>query len=233
MLSILAVDHLEGELAFAHEAQLRNKENDRVELAKAQAELEKLKMEDNSAAKMMSRHMKLSQAATNRLQASLISVLSSQLDQSHANTLKQRLALDAAGGDVIREAFGRRREEFAWSLEKRALIGGLDGGRSVLKKGFSADLNDSSESMGQIVVATWVEELRLQTARKLELEKATHSSSSEKFSCTSSFRGNKRRPRGGEASQSTSIVDELTSSESSSSSSTLDPMPFPTKDEPS
>ncbi|KAK0453071.1 hypothetical protein EV421DRAFT_1897101 [Armillaria borealis] len=200
MLSILAVDHLEGELAFAHEAQLRNKGNDRVELAKAQVELGKLKMEDNSAAKMVSRHMKLSQAATNRLQASLIhegnlhaatvnalttqrSVLSSQLDwQSRANTEKLRLSLDEAGGDVIREAFGHRREEFAWSLEKRASTSGFDGGRSVLKKGFSADLNDSSESMGQIVVATLVEELRLQTARRLELEKSTYSSSSEKIS---------------------------------------------------
>ncbi|SJL01417.1 uncharacterized protein ARMOST_04739 [Armillaria ostoyae] len=265
MLSILAVDHLEGELAFAHEAQLRNKENDRVELAKAQAELEKLKMEDNSAAKMVSRYMKLSQAATNRLQASLIHEGKTCRDGQcfdHAEihivfstrpVPHQYLKTEAYAGRsrwrrmIIREAFGHHREEFVWSLEKRASMSGFDGGRSVLKNGFSADLKGSSESMGQIVVAenaveTWVEELRLQTARRLELEK-----------------GNKRRPRGGEgifgtrippgpiedenhsqpsprlASRSTFIVDELTSSESSSSSSTLitsDPVPFPTKYEP-
>ncbi len=56
------------------------------------------------------------------------SVLSLQLDQSRANTEKLRLALDEVGGDVIREAFGRRREEFAWSLEKRASMSGFDGG---------------------------------------------------------------------------------------------------------
>ncbi|PBK73161.1 hypothetical protein ARMSODRAFT_972664 [Armillaria solidipes] len=228
---------------------------------------------------LLNSHRKLSQAATNRLQASLvsmkerhaamvnalttqISVLSSQFDQSHANTEKLRLSLDAAGGDVIREALGRRREEFAWSLEKRASMSGFDRGRSVLKKASDEEHAFGEYSrVGRIVVAEnavepWVEELRSQTARRLEL---THSSSSEKISCTSSFRGNKTRPRGGGgifgirippgpieddshsqpsprlASQFASIVDELTPSESSSSSSTLitsDPVPFPTKYEP-
>ncbi len=64
-------------------------------------------------------------------------------------------------------------------------------------QGFSADPNGSSESMGRVVVTenaveTLVEELRLQTARRLELEKLVvlllilaH----QKSSCTSSFRG--------------------------------------------
>ncbi|KAK0242206.1 hypothetical protein EDD85DRAFT_946350 [Armillaria nabsnona] len=170
------VDQLEGELAVAHskyEAEIRNKENDKVELTKAQA---KLKMEDNSAAFtgnyfkrpqiVCRRHLSMKErhaAAVNTLTTQR-SILSSQLDQSRANTGKLRLALDEAGGNVIRKIFGRQGDDANTLLE------------NILRdaQGYSADLNGSSESMGQIVVAenaveTLVGELRLQTARRFEL----------------------------------------------------------------
>ncbi|KAK0439583.1 hypothetical protein EV421DRAFT_1737747 [Armillaria borealis] len=306
------VDHLEGELAIAHskyEAEIRNKENNRVELAKAQTELEKLKLEDTTAAKMVSRYMKFSQAATNRLQASLvsmkerhaatvntlrtqISVLSSQLEQSHANTEKLRLALDEVGGDVMREAFGRRREVSLrirmvareesieewlrrWTLRAEEGIERGDDASALLEKmlhdahGFTADLDGSSESMGRIVVAenaveTLVEELRIQTARRFELEKSVvlppipahqknlpepppseeTKENPEEVKTAPETEGPEdqskmisiHQPSPRLASQSTSVFDELTPSESSSSSSTLvtsDPVPFPPKEQSS
>ncbi|KAK0482690.1 hypothetical protein IW261DRAFT_1396978 [Armillaria novae-zelandiae] len=306
------VDHLEGELAIAHskyEAEIRNKENNTAELAKAQAELEKLKLEDNSAARMVSRYMKFSQAATNRLQASLvsmkerhtatvntlstqISVLSSQLEQSRADTEKLRCALDEVGSDVMREAFGRRREVSLrirmvareesieewlrrWMLRAEEGSERGDDASALLEKmlrdahGFTADLNGSSESMGRIVVAesaveTLVEELRIQTARRFELEKLVvlppipaHQKNlpepppseetkedPEEVKTTPEAEGPEdqskmisiHQPSPCLASQSTSIFDELTPSESSSSSSTLvtsDPVPFPPKEQSS
>ncbi|KAK0463491.1 uncharacterized protein EV420DRAFT_1760786 [Desarmillaria tabescens] len=309
------VDHLEGELATVlskYEVEMRNKENDRVELAKALAELEKLKLEDNSAAKMVSRYMKFSQSATNRLQASLvsmkerhaatvntlstqISVLSSQLDQSRADTEKLRLALDEVGGDVMREAFGRRREVSLrirmvareesieewlrrWALRAEEGIERGDDASTLLERmlrdahAFAADLNGPSESMGRIIVTenaveTLVEELRTQTARRLELEKLVvvpptpaHQKNLPEPPAPEEMRDDPEEDRAAEkagesespqdkskmidihqpsprlASQSISVFDELTPSESSSSSSTLiasDPVPFPTKDDPS
>ncbi|SJL12305.1 uncharacterized protein ARMOST_15728 [Armillaria ostoyae] len=304
------VDRLEGELAIAHskyEAEIRNKENNRVELAKAQAELEKLKLEDTSAAKMVSRYMKFSQAATNRLQASLvsmkerhaatvntlstqISVLSSQLEQSHANAEKLRLALDEVGGDVMREAFGRRREVSLrirmvareesieewlrrWTLRVEEGIERGDDASTLLEKmlrdahGFTTDLNGPSEAMGRIVVAknaveTLVEELRIQTARRFELEKfvvlppipahqknlpeppPSEETKEEEVKTAPETEGPEdqsnmisiHQPSPRLASQSTSIFDEVTPSESSSSSSTLvtsDPVAFAPKAESS
>ncbi|KAK0242212.1 hypothetical protein EDD85DRAFT_984642, partial [Armillaria nabsnona] len=113
------------------------------------------------------------------------------LDQSRANTEKLRLALDEAGGDAIQKASGCHREGFAWPLEKRASMSGFDGGRSVLKKVsgeemtrthlwriyfvtcrvFQQTLMASPSLWAENAVETWVEELRLQTARRLELEK--------------------------------------------------------------
>ncbi|KAK0196455.1 hypothetical protein F5146DRAFT_922148 [Armillaria mellea] len=306
------VDHLEGELAIAHakyEAEIRNKENNSVELAKAQTEQEKMKLEDNSAAKMVSRYMKFSQAATNRLQASLvsmkerhvatvntlstqISVLSSQLEQCRADTEKLRFALDEVGGDVMREAFGRRREislrirmvareesigEWLrrWRLRAEEGIERGEDATTLLEKmlhdarGFTADLDSSSESLGRIVVAenaveTLVEELRVQTARRFELEKLivlppipahqknlpeTPSSEEtkedpEEVKTAPETEGPEEQsrmisihqPSPHLVAQSTSVFDELTPSESSSSSSTLvtsDPVPFPPKEQSS
>ncbi|KAK0496725.1 hypothetical protein EDD18DRAFT_174229 [Armillaria luteobubalina] len=304
------VDHLEGELAIVHskyEAEIRTKENNAVELAKAQAELEKLKLEDNSAAKMVSRYMKFSQAATNRLQASLVSmnerhtatvntlstqiaVMSSQLEQSRADTEKLRQALDEVGGDIMREAFGRRREVSLrirmvareenteewlrrWTLRAEEGIERRDDASTLLEKmlrdahGFTADLNGSSESMGRIVVAesaveTLVEELRIQTARRLELEKLVvlppipvHQKNLPEPPPSEEKKENQEeakpapeteasedqpevisihQPSPRLLSQPTSIFDELAISSSSSSSSTLvtsDPVPFPPKEQ--
>ncbi|PBL01968.1 hypothetical protein ARMGADRAFT_892631, partial [Armillaria gallica] len=66
-----------------------------------------------------------------------------------------------------------------WAFRAEEGIGRGDGANTPLEnmlrdaREFSADLNGSSESMGRIVVAenaveTLVEELRLQTARRLE-----------------------------------------------------------------
>ncbi|KAK0496736.1 hypothetical protein EDD18DRAFT_1352579 [Armillaria luteobubalina] len=125
--------------------------------------------------------------------------MSSQLEQSRADTEKLRQALDEVGGDIMREAFGHRREVSLrirmvareesteewlrrWTLRAEEGIERGDDASTLLEKmlrdahGFTADLNGSSESMGRIVVAEsavemLVKELRIQTARKLELEK--------------------------------------------------------------
>ncbi|KAF9053732.1 hypothetical protein BDZ89DRAFT_1056303 [Hymenopellis radicata] len=109
------------------ETEAHNSELDRNELAQIKTEIEKLRLEDNSAAKMVSRYMKFSQSSTNALQESLLTLksrhsatvdtlgsqiahLSSQLQHSRSSAEKMRHALDELGGDLMREAFGRRRE---------------------------------------------------------------------------------------------------------------------------
>ncbi|KAJ7587909.1 hypothetical protein C8J56DRAFT_1079553 [Mycena floridula] len=102
-------------------------EMDRIARAGSHVELEKLKLDDNTAAKMVSRYMKFSQSSTDALQVSLsslkarheatvdtlttqINVLSSQLHASETTTERMCTALDDLGKDVMRDMFGRRRE---------------------------------------------------------------------------------------------------------------------------
>ncbi|KAJ7574001.1 hypothetical protein C8J56DRAFT_839445 [Mycena floridula] len=102
-------------------------EMDHIARAGSHVELEKLKLDDNTAAKMVSRYMKFSQSSTDALQVSLsslkarheatvdtlttqINVLSSQLHASQTTTERMRTALDDLGKDVMRDMFGRRRE---------------------------------------------------------------------------------------------------------------------------
>ncbi|KAF9266056.1 hypothetical protein L218DRAFT_1075070 [Marasmius fiardii PR-910] len=124
------VTRLQGALAEAEsrcEAERKGAEADRVLLAQTQHELETLRLEDKTASKMVSRYMQFSQVSTNALQVSLntlqtrhsatidtltsqITDLSRQLHSSEATAEKLRTTLDELGRDIMREAFGRRRE---------------------------------------------------------------------------------------------------------------------------
>ncbi|KAI5985419.1 hypothetical protein EDC04DRAFT_2828906 [Pisolithus marmoratus] len=101
--------------------------HDRHLLAQAQVELDKLKLDDRTAAKMVTRYMKFSQSSTNALQsqitvlkgrhATTISTLEFQLSQAELSLASERSfrtrlqdALDELCEDVARETYGRRRE---------------------------------------------------------------------------------------------------------------------------
>ncbi|KAF8176771.1 hypothetical protein BJ912DRAFT_908972 [Pholiota molesta] len=97
------------------------------ELGNTKLALEKLHLEDGTAAKMVSRYMQFSQTATNALLSKLstmnarhagtLSTLSSQnhslitrLRASEAQGERLLSALDELGGEIMRETWGRRRE---------------------------------------------------------------------------------------------------------------------------
>ncbi|OBZ65721.1 hypothetical protein A0H81_14230 [Grifola frondosa] len=102
-------------------------EHDRGELSKAIQELEMYKADDNTAAKMVSRYMKFSQASTDSLQKAMetlrtrheatTATLSAEIEhlqkalvfEKHESQ-KLRHALDELSEDIAREAYGRRRE---------------------------------------------------------------------------------------------------------------------------
>lgn len=124
------IERLQGELAMSKvqlEAQYLSIEEERIELAETQAELQKLRVDDNTAAKMVSRYMTFSQASTNSLQTSLsslkarhaatvdtlstqISLLTAQLQDAKVTGERLRSALDELGGDYMKEFYGRRWE---------------------------------------------------------------------------------------------------------------------------
>ncbi|KAJ4486191.1 hypothetical protein J3R30DRAFT_3327111 [Lentinula aciculospora] len=124
------VEKLKGELAVSDtllKAERKRAEIDREHLANAQKELQMLKIEDKSAAAMVSRYMKFSQASTNTLQNSFntlkirhsatidtlsnqLANLTAQLQSSQAISDKLRTTLDELGKDIMRESYGRRRE---------------------------------------------------------------------------------------------------------------------------
>ncbi|KAF8163788.1 hypothetical protein B0H34DRAFT_837938 [Crassisporium funariophilum] len=98
-----------------------------VELAKSQTELAKFRLEDNTAARMVSRYMQFSQKSTDTLQTALSNLktrhastldtlttqsynLSSKLRSSEATVERLRSALDELGGEIMKETYGRRRE---------------------------------------------------------------------------------------------------------------------------
>ncbi|KAG1905755.1 uncharacterized protein F5891DRAFT_942848 [Suillus fuscotomentosus] len=101
--------------------------HDRAHLAKAQSELEALKLDDTTAAKMVSRYMKFSQSQTNALQSTLTTLQIRHASSQHtlqstindaeaqmhahiAENARLRDALEELGEEVTREAYGRRRE---------------------------------------------------------------------------------------------------------------------------
>ncbi|KAF9819807.1 hypothetical protein IEO21_01898 [Rhodonia placenta] len=108
-------------------AESRRAEDDRVETAQAQFELEKHKIDDNTAAKMVSRYMKFSQSSTDSLQKAMegmkarhtataatlraeVEHLQKALLIERRQSEKLRHALDELTEDISREAYGRRRE---------------------------------------------------------------------------------------------------------------------------
>ncbi|EPQ57801.1 hypothetical protein GLOTRDRAFT_136666 [Gloeophyllum trabeum ATCC 11539] len=124
------VQRLHGQLSLAEaklKAEHKGGADDRAALARARAELDRLKADDNAAAKVVSRYMKFSQATTDNLQTAL-----SNLKARHAATLSSmdlelqtlrkclldekrqtsrlRAALDELSEDISRETYGRRRE---------------------------------------------------------------------------------------------------------------------------
>ncbi|PCH37813.1 hypothetical protein WOLCODRAFT_130494 [Wolfiporia cocos MD-104 SS10] len=121
---------LRGELAVQSaelQAERKRSEYDRVQLASAQLELEKYQIEDNTAAKMVSRYMKFSQSSTDSLQkamdnmkarhAATVATLGAELEHLRHTLMAERRqadklrdALDELTEDISREAYGRRRE---------------------------------------------------------------------------------------------------------------------------
>ncbi|KAF9242004.1 hypothetical protein BU15DRAFT_86954 [Melanogaster broomeanus] len=98
------------------EAERKTALHDRTLLSQAKTELDKFKLEDQTAAKMVSRYMKFSQASTNALQqqimtlkarhASTISTLQLQLSVAESQLASEHEMCE----DVVRETYGRRRE---------------------------------------------------------------------------------------------------------------------------
>ncbi|TFY64672.1 hypothetical protein EVJ58_g2455 [Rhodofomes roseus] len=101
--------------------------DDRARLAQCLADMERYKIDDNTAAKMVSRYMKFSQSATDSLQKSMegmkarytastatlgaqINYLQKALETERRQSEKLRQALDDLSEDISREAYGRRRE---------------------------------------------------------------------------------------------------------------------------
>ncbi|KAF5390165.1 hypothetical protein D9757_002893 [Collybiopsis confluens] len=123
-------ERLNGELGLSKtllEAERKGAEEDRIYCAKAQKELQMAKLEDKSAASMVSRYMRFSQASTNSLQNSFdvlkarhsatidtftsqLASLSAQLKSSRTTSERLRSIVDELGQDIIRESYGRRRE---------------------------------------------------------------------------------------------------------------------------
>ncbi|KAJ7038810.1 hypothetical protein C8F04DRAFT_1323849 [Mycena alexandri] len=98
-----------------------------AELGKARFEREKMRVEDGSAAGMVERYMKFTQQTTTALHASLgalrarhaatlatlhttIERLTKELAGERTTVTRLRTVLDEAGGTILRESVGRRRE---------------------------------------------------------------------------------------------------------------------------
>ncbi|KAF8958054.1 hypothetical protein BDZ97DRAFT_2061939 [Flammula alnicola] len=109
------------------EAEKKGNEAIENELGLTKTELEKLHLEDGTAAKMVSRYMQFSQTSTNNLLSTLstlkarhagtLSTLSSQnyllsarLRSVEVQNERLRSALDELGGEIMKETYGRRRE---------------------------------------------------------------------------------------------------------------------------
>ncbi|KAL0946430.1 hypothetical protein HGRIS_012653 [Hohenbuehelia grisea] len=110
-----------------YDAQIKSGQQASAQTARARFELDKHLLDDNTAAKMVSRYMSFSQSQIISLQsridalksrhdatlATLSAQLAStrrQLDASQRSEETLRGALDALGADLLREASGRRRE---------------------------------------------------------------------------------------------------------------------------
>ncbi|KAG1782393.1 hypothetical protein EV702DRAFT_1064081, partial [Suillus placidus] len=125
-----SITQLRNEIAILEsilDAERKTAAQDRAQLSKAQLELETLKLDDATAAKMVSRYMKFSQSQTNALQSTLMTLqtrhastqhtLQSTINDTEARThahmaenARLRDALEELGEEVTREVYGRRRE---------------------------------------------------------------------------------------------------------------------------
>lgn len=109
------------------DAERKSAARDRAHLAKVQLELEALKLDDTTAAKMVSRYMKFSQSQTNALQSTLTTFQTRHASTQHTlqttihdtesrmhahmtENARLRDALEELGEELAREAYGRRRE---------------------------------------------------------------------------------------------------------------------------
>ncbi|KAL4064805.1 hypothetical protein V8B97DRAFT_1201403 [Scleroderma yunnanense] len=121
---------LQSQISFIQvslNAERKTSIHDRNLLSQAQTELDRLRLDDQTAAKMVTRYMKFSQSSTNALQAQItalkdrhavtISTLQLQLSQVESQLTSERTqcthlqdALDELCEDVARETYGRRRE---------------------------------------------------------------------------------------------------------------------------
>ncbi|KAG6845273.1 hypothetical protein H0H87_011682 [Tephrocybe sp. NHM501043] len=222
----------QGALAVAESHRDSDKkftEKCRVDLAQAQFELQQLKIDDNAAAKMVSRYMyvyffiftfndayslsrKFSQKSTDTLSDALTSLktrhaattstlssqimlLGSQLSASQSQAEALRRALDELGGELAKEAFGRRREVALrirmvnreeklraelerWVLRAEEAREGVDVVKMVnrAREVLEGTLGGVDGAVGRLVVAEaavreLTTELKAETARRLELEK--------------------------------------------------------------
>ncbi|KIM91791.1 hypothetical protein PILCRDRAFT_811059 [Piloderma croceum F 1598] len=121
---------LERDLAVAEtklEAERKTAELDRMLLAKVQAKLVKLRIDDKAAARIVSRYMEFSQLSTVALtkamdnlkirHAATVSNFNLEIDHlqislatDRRQTKKPKVALDDLSEDIARETYGRRRE---------------------------------------------------------------------------------------------------------------------------
>ncbi|KAG9318930.1 hypothetical protein JVU11DRAFT_1043 [Chiua virens] len=114
-------------LQMALDAERLTASHDRTLHSQAKTDLDKLSLEDQTAAKMVARYMKFSQASTNALQEQImslktrhastistlelqLSIAESQLASECSRTSRLQDALDELCEDLARESYGRRRE---------------------------------------------------------------------------------------------------------------------------
>ncbi|KAF8805283.1 hypothetical protein BYT27DRAFT_7234354 [Phlegmacium glaucopus] len=167
---------LQGELEVLksnHEAERKATHIFHLELTKAQAELQTLKIDDNTAAKMVARYMQFSQTSTNALQSTLSALktrhaatlstltstsysLTSNLRSAESTIERLRTSLDELGGEMMKETYGRRRE-----VALRVKLLGreekmLEGLRRWLRKGeeaISDAENEAEDSQSRVRAA--------------------------------------------------------------------------------
>ncbi|KJA24164.1 hypothetical protein HYPSUDRAFT_200683 [Hypholoma sublateritium FD-334 SS-4] len=137
------------------------------ELGNTKAALEKLHLEDSTAAKMVSRYMQFSQNSTNDLLSKLSALkarhestlgtissqnhaLSVQLRSSEAHTNHLLRALDELGGEIMKETWGRRRE-----VGLRIRMGGRE---ERIVEGIRRWVRKGEEMLTRISGSDWAEE---------------------------------------------------------------------------
>ncbi|KAG8217952.1 hypothetical protein J3R82DRAFT_6123 [Butyriboletus roseoflavus] len=116
-----------SDLQMTLDAERVTASHDRTLLSQTKTELDRLNLEDQTAAKMVTRYMNFSQASINALQQQIttlksryastigtlelqLSIAESQLASERTRTARLQDALDELCEDLARESYGRRRE---------------------------------------------------------------------------------------------------------------------------